>query len=168
MINVTVGDALAYCEWLGRETGKTIRLPEENEWEFAARGGKKGRGYAYSGSNNSDEVAWYVDNSGGSTHEVATKKPNELGLYDMSGNVSERCGKQEARAGGPIGGAQTICVACPIASMTNPEIGTTLSGSVSSGQSKMLCFCISSKGQIPEISGMRRDELRGFRWTTGV
>lgn len=72
-------------------TGKKFRLPTEAEWEYAARGGNKSKHYQYSGSNNVDEVAWTCENSGGTIHDVATKKPNELGLYDMSGNVFEWC-----------------------------------------------------------------------------
>lgn len=72
-------------------TGKTFRLPTEAEWEYAARGGNKSNGYKYSGSNSIDSVAWYKENSGNSTHPVKQKNPNELGLYDMSGNVQEWC-----------------------------------------------------------------------------
>ena len=73
-------------------TGKTFRMPTEAEWEYAARGGKQSKGYKYAGSNNIDEVAWYDDgNSTLGTRPVATKMPNELGLYDMTGNVLEWC-----------------------------------------------------------------------------
>jgi len=64
-------------------------LPTEAEWEYAARGGNKSKGYTYSGSNSISSVGWYGDNSGYKTHPVAQKQPNELGLYDMSGNVYE-------------------------------------------------------------------------------
>ena len=75
---------------LNTATGKTFRLPTEAEWEFAARGGVKSLGYKYSGSNKIDSVAWYLgNNESESTHKVGQKLPNELGLYDMSGNVSE-------------------------------------------------------------------------------
>ena len=91
VINVSWHDAVAYCEWMTIQTGKTYRLPTEAEWEYAARGGNKSKGYTYSGSNNLDAVAWYANNSNRKTQTVAQKKPNELGLYDMSGNVYEWC-----------------------------------------------------------------------------
>lgn len=68
-----------------------FRLPSEAEWEFAARGGKKSRGYRYSGSNILEDVAWSRSNSVNKAHAVGTKRPNELGIYDMSGNVYEWC-----------------------------------------------------------------------------
>ena len=84
-------DCKTFIRKLNALTGKNFRLPTEAEWEFAARGGNKSRGYKYSGSNTLSNVAWYDDNISNKTHLIATKAPNELGIYDMTGNVDEWC-----------------------------------------------------------------------------
>ena len=102
-------DAVEFCNKKSRKEGLTpcysgsgksitfnfnangYRLPTEAEWEYAAGGGNKSRNYKYSGSNSIGDVAWYRSNSGNKTHQVGTKQPNELGIYDMSGNVYEWC-----------------------------------------------------------------------------
>lgn len=109
VMGVDWNDALAYCNWLSEKeglapcyTGKGIltrcdfaangyRLPTEAEWEYAARGGNKSKGYQYAGSDKAGDVAWYADNSSGKTQTVGQKQPNELGLFDMSGNSFEWC-----------------------------------------------------------------------------
>ena len=89
--NVSWDDCQEFIRKLNQKTGKNFRLPTEAEWEYAARGGNRSQHYKYSGSNNIGDVAWYYDNSGNTTHDVATKRANELGIYDMSGNVFEWC-----------------------------------------------------------------------------
>ena len=84
-------DCQDFVEKLSELTGRHFRLPTEAEWEYAARGGKRSRGYRYSGSYNLDEIGWHVGNAHYYKREVGTKKPNELGLYDMTGNVCEWC-----------------------------------------------------------------------------
>ena len=113
-------------------TGKSFRLPTEAEWEYAARGGKRSNHTQYSGGSRIDDVAWHKGNSGSKTHSVKTKRPNELGLYDMSGNVWEWC---QDRYGNYSSNAQT--------NPTGPDSGScrvARGGGYCYGD----CFCSSS------------------------
>lgn len=113
---VSWDDCQEFIRKLNSLTGQNFRLPTEAEWEFACRGGNNSRGYKYSGSNYIDNVAWYDGNSGDKTHPVATKSPNELGIYDMSGNVWEWCADwygdyssgRQTNPKGPYGGSDRV------------------------------------------------------------
>lgn len=89
--NVSWNDCQEFIRKLNELTGKNFRLPTEAEWEYAARGGRRSYGAKYAGDNDIDNVAWYARNSNSTTHPVGTKRANELGLYDMTGNVMEWC-----------------------------------------------------------------------------
>lgn len=88
---------LEFIEKLNQYTGLQFRMPTEAEWEYAARGGIYSQGYKYAGSDDISEVAWYEDNSDNNRHDVALKAPNELGLYDMTGNAEEWCSDYAGR-----------------------------------------------------------------------
>jgi len=109
VINVSVADAFAFCSWLSKKTGYTVRLPDEDEWEFAAKGGNFTHGFLYSGSNTLGDIGWYNANSNFTTHPVKSKSPNELGLYDMSGNVMEWTGGLGYVRGGSWKSPEDFC-----------------------------------------------------------
>ncbi len=114
---VSWNDCQDFISKLNAMTGKRFRLPTEAEWEYAARGGKKSRGYLFSGSITLDDVAWYKENSGSKTHVVGTKQPNELGIYDMAGNVWEWCqdwkgsysSSPQTNPTGAVSGSYRVC-----------------------------------------------------------
>jgi len=109
VINININEAKAFCQWISNFTGHVIRLPDENEWDFAAKGGIYANGFLYSGSNNVDSVAWYNGNSAFRTHSVGLKKSNELGICDMSGNVWEYTNVEGILRGGSWADVAPFC-----------------------------------------------------------
>lgn len=119
VLHVSWYDAEQFCKWISKVSGKKYRLPTEAEWEFAAKGGIKTKGYTYSGGNDVNQVSWNATNSGLKVHPVCEKKPNELGLYDMSGDAWQWCSDWYAEnyysqspaknPQGPENGTEKIC-----------------------------------------------------------
>ena len=115
-VNVSYKDVRTFITKLNEKTGKTFRLPTEAEWEYAAKGGNLSKGFKYSGSNDYNEVGWCYENSDKRPHPVGEKKPNELGIYDMSGNVYELCSdlygeyisEAQTNPQGPSGGSSRV------------------------------------------------------------
>lgn len=125
---VTKSELRKFIDNLRAATGLMFRLPTTAEWQYAAKGGSKSVGYTYSGSNNIDDVAWYKNNSDGDWHNIAVKKPNELGLYDMSGNYGEVCSNSDDNydVDGPICGGcwDDVASDCKIMSWKNGNKST--------------------------------------------
>lgn len=146
---ISYEDVLSFITKLNSMTGENFRMPTEAEWEFAARGGNKSKGYTCSGSNTIGDVAWYTNNSSSKTQIIKTKAANELGIYDMSGNVYEWCSDWY---GSYSSSAQT--------DPTGPNIGTrrVLRGGCWAGFAT-LCRCADRSSNWPSFRG----NFVGFR-----
>ena len=147
---VSWNDCQQFISKLNALTGKQFRLPTESEWEFAARGGVKSCGYKYAGSNDLASVAWFAENAGASyCMEVGLKSPNELGLHDMSGNVSEWC--------------DTYWGGYPSTAQTNPQGPTSGSYKIYRGGSwylesnycRVSCRCATTPDKATSLIGLR-------------
>lgn len=150
--NVSWNDVQEFLRKLNAATGKNYRLPTEAEWEYAARGGNRSNGYIFSGSDNLDFVAWYEGNSGGKTHVVGTTRPNELGIYDMTGNVIEwvQDGYKPYSSGAQVN---------PVASVSEDNKRVVKGGSWSSVEKG--CHVSFRYGENPSIE--QSDGKQGFR-----
>lgn len=148
MYYVSWEEARAFCSELSALTGKTYLLPTEAQWEYAARGGKKSRSSQYSGSYSVDAVAWYKSNSGGRQHPVGKLRANELGLYDMSGNVWEWCmdwkglysSDAQFNPTGPSSGSDRVLRGGSYLSLAGGYRVASRSGTSPSSRSKILGF----------------------------
>lgn len=150
--NVSWNDVQEFLRKLNAASGKNYRLPTEAEWEYAARGGNRSNGYIFSGSDNLDFVAWYEGNSGGKTHVVGTTRPNELGIYDMTGNVIEwvQDGYKPYSSGAQVN---------PVASVSEDNKRVVKGGSWSSVEKG--CHVSFRYGENPSIE--QSDGKQGFR-----
>ena len=152
---VTWDECQEFVAKLNQLTGKHFRLPTEAEWEFAARGGNKSKGYKYSGSDNLSDVAWYEGNSAGKTHNVGTKLPNELGIFDMSGNVYEKCQDWYA----PYTAEAQVNPQGPAEPQTHRVVRGGCSGSQATNNSERVCRVI-NRGYARTTS---RESITGLR-----
>ena len=147
---ISYNDVLSFISKLNSLTGRTFRMPTEAEWEYAARGGNKSKGYRYSGGNTLDNVGWYEENSGEKTHPVAQKSANELGLYDMSGNVYEWCSDWYGSYSS--------------SSQTNPKGPRTVSGRVMRGGGWDYSYATSCRVAFRSmVSSSNRYDISGVR-----
>ena len=152
--NVSWDDCQEFMTKLSSMTGKNFRLPTDAEWEFAARGGVKSNGFAFSGSNDIDAIAWYSANSDMEFHEVGLKKPNELGIYDMTGSVWEWCSDRSWNW------REDVDTSAPLVNPTGPETGKNrvARGGGLLTEDENCCVCRPD----PTSPDTRSDEL-GFR-----